>query len=83
MIEKDLAQVSEASLAVLDYSDHLYKYIGTLDYTLDVLVNNKDIQAHADDLMKIIRLRTALSDALKCLDKLTENVDRFREAFDA
>ena len=83
MIEKDLAAVFEASLAVSDYSEHLRKYIGTLDYTLDVLVNNKDIQARPDDLMKIVRLRNSLAESLKYISRLTENIDRFREAFDA
>jgi len=82
-VDKDLASVSEASLAVLDYTQHLIKYVGTLDYTLDVLVNNKDIQAHPDDVAKVVRLRNALRDALKGLDKLEEETERFKEAFDA
>lgn len=83
MFEKDLGVVSESLYAVNDYRGHLYQYIGRLDYDLDGLVNNKDIQSHPDAVAKVVRLRNALREALKDLDRLEEELARFKEAFDA
>jgi hypothetical protein len=63
-------------------AETLYNAVGHLDYELDTLVNYHRIQAHPDDVQKVVRLRQACAELLRQLDKFTDEMSRLKGWYD-
>lgn len=79
MSEKHFEELCVEIWAVENDAQNLYGSIGRLDYVLDQLADNKDLQGCGDDLAKLIRMRNACRDALLRVDEFTDEVSRIKE----
>ena len=82
MIEKLFDGIDTQIDGATQYTKILYNAVGYLDYELDTLVNYRRIQAHPDDVQKVVRLRQACAELLRQLDKFTDEMSRLKGWYD-